>query len=1629
MNDNTSIRTQSLYTIHQRLLDISKRNQLLNYKEKARTVHLIDMPLDQLFKKLMQDGKSLIFVPQPICQTLRENAPTINVSCEDLPAPYLHQLQKKSKKLKDIALQTAHNEEVLARRCKKLAQEARSAIEETGNNLLYLAVGFLEWYEDANATQSIKAPLILIPVKLERTLLPAESTYDYVLSYRDEGVETNIALSEKLANDFNLALPLFSEEILPATYLEQVASVIQKIPRWQVVPTIRLDFFSFTKLVMYKDLDNENWPDDAQLTDNANLKPILGDIPFEKGAGGILPFEKEEADDILPLILDADSSQQAVIMAALRQKKHLVVEGPPGTGKSQTITNLIAAALSEGQSVLFVAEKKAALDVVAARLDKAGLGEFCLELHSHKTQKAELHANLKKRLDQTFEDVIQLEGTIQELKAKKQQLQDYANLVNTIVGPHDERIYDVFWALERLRGELADKPLPFEIANPLHLSRTEFDDKINNLQEIGEIYDKLSDEVIEHWHGFQPTHLWPGDKEVIRELLSNLFLKTQTHEAYLDVLIEETQIQNTKDIATLHLLSQIDKAVLLPLPSFPDSKIALQLLEKRTLEKLRQFQTEQKEYRQLLNQAVKFLGYGKYSIKFLQQILNSTNKLEKLGFGKKSPDELAIVIKNSDKLDDELHALLDNPESVNRFLRFLKLKELAEHAPQNLVLYKLPEHALEATPIIFQQAHQTFSHLTEQWAEQKPYFLLNKLPNSEQIAILSDEIRKHQNNWFPILSSEYRRSKSAVKSFLATSKFNNSQLARKLEALATLKRKTEQETQSSQYQRLFGPLFCGLETDWAPLEQLINWAQMLTEVLGTEEAQQILAQQSDPCRYILKTTALKYEQWLRVTKAATQLNITVEPHLGVNEFVEKLLERRRLVAELAPGLQRQLPHLTDKKVISLQSAVQNLLKAWQIRNYYEKNQALKKLLGKNYQSIDTEAGALFGLADWITRLQTIGNLPASLLHWIISDISVRAPVFHELLTKNHAYLVQFSEYCRQLAAFGELDIQKWFKCGVKPCTLEQIATTASTCQATVNLLGTLSLFYNLKQDIDEIGLSVITEALIAGKIQAQQTALHYQYAFYQSLAREVFNQHPILAKFTRIHYETLRQQFTELDKQLQQAYRQRIAYQVAQRAIPQGNNTGKVSSFTEKSLIEHELNKKRRHIPIRQLVRRATKALQALKPCFMMSPLSVAQYLAPGQIEFDLLIMDEASQIRPEDALGAIARSQQIVIVGDPKQLPPTPFFERLVNEEEESTIVDGQESILDMCFSLYSRGRLRWHYRSQHENLIAFSNHHFYDDELIVFPAPRTQDQEYGLHLNYIEKASYLKGRNQKEAETVVTAIVAHLNSSPHLSLGIATFNLKQQELITELLDKQCQQDTGIEEKIKATENTAEPFFIKNLENVQGDERDVIFVSTTYGPDPETGKVFQRFGPISNEQGWRRLNVIFTRAKKRLALFTALRASDIVLKSNSKRGVHILKSYLEYAETGHLANKPSGQASSNDFEIAISKILQEHGYQTVAQVGVAGFRIELGVCHPSRPHEYLLGIEYDGANYHATDSIRDRDRLRQEILESKGWKLHRIWSADWYQNREIEIERLLQALAKQTKVCTPISAKKECKL
>jgi transcription elongation GreA/GreB family factor len=441
-------------------------------------------------------------------------------------------------------------------------------------------------------------------------------------------------------------------------------------------------------------------------------------------------------------------------------------------------------------------------------------------------------------------------------------------------------------------------------------------------------------------------------------------------------------------------------------------------------------------------------------------------------------------------------------------------------------------------------------------------------------------------------------------------------------------------------------------------------------------------------------------------------------------------------------------------------------------------------------------------------------------------------------------------------------------------------------------------------------------------------------------------------------------------------------------------------------------------MPVRKILTRAGGSIQALKPCFMMGPQAVAQYLAPGVIKFDLVIMDEASQLKPEEAIGSVARGGQLVVVGDPKQLPPTSFFSRMTQDgnggDDHFSITDA-ESILDVCSSHFRPTRsLRWHYRSQHHSLIAFSNHSYYDGKLVIFPSPYGQGGKLGVRAVYLADAIYENQTNLREAKRVVDAVVEHIATRPDDSLGIVTLNIKQRDLIAELLEERLKSVRGADSFRDYWKKEGQPLFIKNLENVQGDERDAIIISTTFGKPPGSSVVRNIFGPISRQGGWRRLNVLFTRAKKSIALYTSLRPEDILVDSSTSEGTKALRNYLEYARTRSLPtiDTPGGEPDS-DFEIAVIDMLKMHGYDVTPQLGVAGYRIDIAVKHPDAPGAYLAAIECDGATYHSALSVRDRDRIRQEILESLGWRgrIWRIWSTDWFRTPRQETEKLIRYL------------------
>ena len=512
--------------------------------------------------------------------------------------------------------------------------------------------------------------------------------------------------------------------------------------------------------------------------------------------------------------------------------------------------------------------------------------------------------------------------------------------------------------------------------------------------------------------------------------------------------------------------------------------------------------------------------------------------------------------------------------------------------------------------------------------------------------------------------------------------------------------------------------------------------------------------------------------------------------------------------------------------------------------------------------------------------------------------------------------------------------------------------------------------------------------------------------WYSGLIQNAYAKNPTLQQFDRVQHEYKIKRFRELDLASLKHAQTKLAAQVwAQK--PNINQPG------EMAVLRAEINKKRRHLPIRQLIHQAGRAIQQIKPVFMMSPMSIANFLPPGRIEFDVVIFDEASQVKAVDAFGAILRGKQVVVVGDTRQMPPTDFFGREMDIDDDDNTTADIESILSMfkvagCSERY----LRWHYRSRHESLIAVSNAEFYDNKLVIFPSAGSNPLASGIRFDHLPHSVYDRGRtrtNKEEAKAVARAVIEHALTHPTLSLGVAAFSVAQRDLI--VVEVELLRRLTPEAEAFFSSHPNEPFFVKNLENIQGDERDAIFISIGYGRN-ETGKVAKEFGPLNKDGGHRRLNVLITRAKMVMRVFCNFRADDLELDADAKHGVRALKNFLKFAETLQLeVAHETGKDIDSPFEAQVIEALRELGYKVEPQVGTAGYFIDMAVRHPDRPGRYLLAIECDGATYHSSRSARDRDRLRQGVLEGLGWTFHRIWSTDWFRNRQQEVNRVVEAI------------------
>ena len=565
------------------------------------------------------------------------------------------------------------------------------------------------------------------------------------------------------------------------------------------------------------------------------------------------------------------------------------------------------------------------------------------------------------------------------------------------------------------------------------------------------------------------------------------------------------------------------------------------------------------------------------------------------------------------------------------------------------------------------------------------------------------------------------------------------------------------------------------------------------------------------------------------------------------------------------------------------------------------------------------------------------------------------------------------------------------------------------CQLEAPRVQEIITFNHLSRDLREAGLTAILDVATTWPHGPEHLTDLFRHAYLNALLERAMDERPALEDFSGSQHEQVAARFRKLDRKLLTYNRHRLALRHYE-SKPRRTGTGQVG------VLLHECGKQRAHMPLRRLLQRAGEAVKALKPVFMMSPLSVPKYLPPGGLSFDLVVFDEASQVRPVEAFGSILRGEQTVVVGDSKQLPPTDFFSAMGSGENGSDYemrAGDQESVLDLFRSKGASERmLRFHYRSQHESLIAVSNREFYNDRLFVFPSPEAERDGKGLVFRHLPNTVYERGgsrTNPEEARAVAEAVMTHARETPDLSLGVATFSTAQMDAIQEHLETLRREDPSCESFFGG--HPTEPFFVKNLETVQGDQRDVMFISVGYGRD-QHGRVAMNFGPLNRDGGERRLNVLTTRAKLRCEVFTNLRAEDIDLNRTKARGVEVLKTYLDFAATGEMdLPEVTGRGPDSPFEEAVADALKAKGYRIAYQVGVAGFFIDLAVIDPEQPGRYILGIECDGASYHSSHMARVRDRSRQAVLESLGWTIHRIWSTDWFRNPHEQLARAVAAI------------------
>ncbi len=1638
--------TPEVQAWRRQLLDTTKRNRLINARLDPRSglLPVLHPSFFDLWEHTAIKGKSLSFD-------------------EPSDAP------DKSQAITPLL------EKALDNKLKRLELAARTSLSEQGVNTLFLAFGFLSWYETADATAPVLSPLVLLPVTLEKPAIDSP----WLLHPSEEDLAPNHPITELLRSQFSLTLPELDEEALRAspeslqTYLSQVQAAIATRDRWSITLAAGLGTFAFQKVSMWQDLGTN----EAQVTAHPVCRALAGDAdpmralatPDPQG-----PLDQRATLAAAHVILDCDSSQHEAI-ELVKQGKSLVLDGPPGTGKSQTIANIIAQCLADGKTVLFVSEKAAALEVVKRRLDARNLGGFCLECHSHKANKRAVVQDLERALTAKPELYPPMDDELAGLTASRDALSSYVHALHAPRAALQISAYDAHGLYVRARQAPATRQA-FENTHAVdraHLRQLHA--AIEALIACRDVIENQSSHPWRHANVISAPLSLPDD---IRHHFAAAAKALQDALPSLAVLCAENFLP--ADPSLSQITPAADEAAKLHAhPAIPPNWVPTGLLA--TAQRYTQLHALSESYAQthqtlgsfrensLLNadtQLFQAAAQTHPALKSALPTLSSDIRAQPglLQSTQNALQTLSETIQQAAALTKAVHQQLtlapQNPATLDSILAFA--------AAARIAVALRPANPAWFTPAGIARLAATAHQATElsalaQGIRTQLENHTGLLPTAFTRAALPHikEALRH-DSFFSRLSGSWKRAKRSLAPFYKSAQpFWGSDIVDHMFQLDQWHTYQEQIHTLLSGDAVFFQTLPGQEPDFSRNAETIKAFQSLNSDFVSLEgcAARLTAATPDDVLALKKSLVRIQELAQSAQSGIDALSKSVNfSHVlrGTAPSLLSLSEFSTLIAEFSATLKAQsdrLVHILDlaeppaHKADTIQidalaahaAAIQNLV------HTRRQAQPLAAALGVSLP--ETNAPNLGGwrtqanLAKWLTDFAAAHNgvIPDRFIR-PLTDPAVR----ESLLAAARALADIQSTWLAKPLAFiaGLFSLTAPVSTGItiNAAPLSDLLKWLQARTADADRVMEWSRFLVACDLAAKQNLATLRDELLSGAIPIPQAQAAFDRAFYLAWLQETYAREPLLSGFDLARHNTHLQTFKRLDRFWVHNAFTRVRSKVLSQSVRVSGLDAIAPDSSEVGILLREANKKRSHLPIRRLFAAIPRLLLRIKPCIMMSPLSVSTFLDSDDLRFDVVIFDEASQVRPHDAVCSVYRGRQLVVAGDQKQLPPTDFFEKITDHDstdeeadEEAHTTRDFESILDVCATLpMTRQRLKWHYRSKRESLIAFSNRYFYENQLVTFPSCLDVHGSSGATLVHVPTGRWSGqsaggGVNAEEALTLARAVIRHAQENPAQSLGVITMNQAQQLRVIDEIDNLRKallnsspldpghgtSDAGLTSFFSP--DNPEPFFVKNLENVQGDERDIIFFGVGYAKN-EAGTLSHNFGPLNRQGGERRLNVAVTRARLSLTLFSSILAQDIDLTRTQSNGARLLKAYLDFASRGPAALQapvPSSSAAVEThlvFEDQVAAALQANNLHIQRQVGCSTFKVDLALTDPADPSRFVLGIECDGPSYRDAASARDRDRLREQVLQSLGWRILRIWSTDWAKDPARQLAIILHA-------------------